>query len=927
MTGPQESASFSERGSQTEPWLAALLDGLPTPTLLVEPGSARVLFANRAAHRLAGGRLPTGVALEDYDSVYFCTDADGHRIPAAALPTARVARGEDVDDYEMNWHTAAGVRSLLLSARALPLADHPPTAVVVFDDVTALKAAEDRLRDQLDFTRAIAESLGEGVYAVDLEGCTTFLNPAGERLLGWTADELEGRPMHDTIHFQRADGTRLARHDCPLFEVTRSGRMVEVEEDVFTRRDGELLTVAYSSAPIVTDGRITGAVVAFRDVAERERAERERADLLQRERAARAAAEAHERRSAFLADATTLVATSLDYETTLRSLARLAVPTLADWCVIDVIDERREPRRVAVGHGDPGAAELAERVRGVGTDRGGRLGIHEVLRTGRPLLAEDFERAVTPHGPLEGEQGDVLRAMAPCSYMIVPLLARGHTLGAVTLVAASSGRRYDAEDLRLAEDLAHRAGQSVDNARLYREAQESSARRRRQVEQLAELTDASLAVAARRTVPDVLQAAAGGARALVDADAALVRLLPASPAEPPVDALARAEGPDRWSGSADVVAGGELGALARATGRSVRLDGEGLRADPAWSAGGAGAPPGGWLGAPLVGRDGVNLGLLAVAGRGQEEELSAEDEAVLVQLAQIVSVALENVRLLEERGHVARTLQQSLLPPRLPAIAGVGLAARYRAVGEVNQVGGDFYDVFEVGPRSWGIVIGDVCGKGAEAAAVTALARYTLRAAATTESAPARILEILNTAMLSQRGDYRFATVAYARLDLDPDGARATICSAGHPLPLLRRAGEPLAPVGHPGTLLGVVPEPDLDERSVELAPGDALIFYTDGVTEARAPELLLDVEQIGARLGPCGPGATELARCVERIALEVAGGSPRDDLAVLVARLDDERPQAQSVTPSSQARRVTSAAAAAPPRPATSARRSPSSP
>jgi two-component system, cell cycle sensor histidine kinase and response regulator CckA len=137
-------------------------------------------------------------------------------------------------------------------------------------DVTELKRAEEQLRHQLDFNTAITSSLGEGVYALDREGRVTFMNPAAESALGWTQAELLGQQMHEVIHSQHADGARRPASECPLLEVLKSGQTVKVENDVFTRKDGSLFPVSYTSSPIITAGLILGAVLAFRDISERQ---------------------------------------------------------------------------------------------------------------------------------------------------------------------------------------------------------------------------------------------------------------------------------------------------------------------------------------------------------------------------------------------------------------------------------------------------------------------------------------------------------------------------------------------------------------------------------------------------------------------------------------------------------------------------------
>lgn len=163
--------------------------------------------------------------------------------------------------------------------------------------------AEERLRRQLDFTRAITNSLGEGVYALDREGCLTFMNRAAEHLLGWTEAELLGKNMHDVIHFQRADGTRMSAAECPLLKVVEANVTYRTDDDVFTRKDGQTFPVSYTSSPVLTDGQVTGAVLAFRDMTERKNIEGEMREQKETAQRARAKAEASEEHYRFLAEA------------------------------------------------------------------------------------------------------------------------------------------------------------------------------------------------------------------------------------------------------------------------------------------------------------------------------------------------------------------------------------------------------------------------------------------------------------------------------------------------------------------------------------------------------------------------------------------------------------------------------------------------
>jgi serine phosphatase RsbU (regulator of sigma subunit) len=267
------------------------------------------------------------------------------------------------------------------------------------------------------------------------------------------------------------------------------------------------------------------------------------------------------------------------------------------------------------------------------------------------------------------------------------------------------------------------------------------------------------------------------------------------------------------------------------------------------------------------------------------------------QLAARCAIAIDNARLFRERTRIARTLQESLLPPVLPELPGVDVGARFHAAGAGYEVGGDFYDVFEIGGGSFGTTIGDVCGKGADAAAVTALARYTLRATALRERSPAETLRTLNEAMLKQGGDRRFCTVLYVRFDPLPAGMRATISSAGHPLPLVLRTGAEPSDAGAHGTLLGVVPDPDLHDVAVDLKPGDALVLYTDGVTEARAPKRVWGSNDLAGFVGQHEPlRAAAIAERIERGALSAQADEPRDDVAIVVIKVAGADPAAPRV-------------------------------
>jgi serine phosphatase RsbU (regulator of sigma subunit) len=275
--------------------------------------------------------------------------------------------------------------------------------------------------------------------------------------------------------------------------------------------------------------------------------------------------------------------------------------------------------------------------------------------------------------------------------------------------------------------------------------------------------------------------------------------------------------------------------------------------------------------------------IIGAVSFSSDREYGPDDLVLAEDLALRAALALDNARLYENLGSVAQMLQQSLLPQRLPVLPWMDLAARYRPAGDGSLIGGDFYDVL---PREDGLdlIIGDVTGKGARAAALTAQVRHTLRTAARYESSPAAVLDVVNRTLLGERGDTgRYCTVAMCRIELN-GGATATICCAGHPMPMLVRGGGVVEHVGKPGSVLGWVPDPKLIDIEFALEASESLVLFTDGVTEARATGDMYGLRGLEELLrAAAGEDAAGIAARVDRAAARA--GQRRDDVAVLVAR------------------------------------------
>jgi serine phosphatase RsbU (regulator of sigma subunit) len=286
---------------------------------------------------------------------------------------------------------------------------------------------------------------------------------------------------------------------------------------------------------------------------------------------------------------------------------------------------------------------------------------------------------------------------------------------------------------------------------------------------------------------------------------------------------------------------------------------------------------------PMVARGRTHgaISFLHLGGRAQYEP---DQLAVLEDLTGRAAMALDNARLYAERAHVAHTLQRSLMPSALPDIAGLELASCFRPMGAGNEVGGDFYDVFAEQDSCW-LVVGDVCGKGAEAAALTGFLRHTTVAHARKGMSPGAVLTEVNRAMLNQDFGGRFATAIVARLRFLQSGVAVTVASAGHPPGLIVRAGGQVEECGGHGALLGIFEDTVIQEVTTALQPRDALALYTDGLLEARAPEQMVTLEQLTERLerSSAGPAQGTADALLGLVDFEQ---DVRDDVAVVVARV-----------------------------------------
>ncbi|WP_030895016.1 SpoIIE family protein phosphatase [Streptomyces sp. NRRL S-474] len=485
------------------------------------------------------------------------------------------------------------------------------------------------------------------------------------------------------------------------------------------------------------------------------------------------------------------------------------------------------------------------------------------------------------------------------SVVTVPLKVEGRLTGSLGVAAESPGRYSNEEALRL-QFAADRIALAVESARLG----ELERLRRGSLSFLVEASDLlagtldrdqTLALMAQMTVPKLAtwcavytiadQASEPYLSYVLHEDEELIdgikSLLSKVPPPDPVPT----PGARVWTAPGEVAHQAAL----RSSMRSLGLSGGPTRQvtpgiGPTLAT--ASAVGGETVVLPLVARNRV-IGMLTL-GKPTDEHFRQEILELAEDLSRRAALALDNARLYSERTAISQSLQRSLLPPELPTIEGVEVEVIYRAAGEGNEVGGDFYDVFPIRDGSYGFAIGDVCGTGPNAAAVTGLARHALRLLAREGLSGPAVLERLNSAILDEGARSRFLTLLYGEMRPQEDGsAELKVVCAGHPLPLRLRQDGTVEPAAEPQPLLGVIDDLELYEQTVTLDPGDVLLCVTDGVTERREGSRMLGDDGLADVLTTCtgltaGAVAARIMRAVERFASD----APSDDMAILAMRV-----------------------------------------
>jgi PAS domain S-box-containing protein len=448
----ETSAALRHQHEQLRVTLASIGDAV-----IVTDTNGVVTFLNPVAQELTGW-LPQEAAGQPLDRVFRIINE--HTRAPAEDPVSKVLQdGVVVGLANHTLLLSKDGREIPIDDSAAPIRGEDGTVagvVLVFRDVTeARRAIEARL-----YLAAIVESSDDAIIGKDLNGIIVSWNKGAERLYGYTAAEIVGRPL-----------ALLVPPDHPnelpaLMERLKRGERIEHYETVRVCKDGRRLDMSLTISPIVdAEGNIIGASKIARDITARRR---------------------NEASLRFLAEASKLLAELLDVPATLCKVAGLAVPRFADWCAVDLLEPGGSLRRLAVAHVDPAKVALAHELhRRRPPDPHAPRGLWNVLRTGKAELMPDMPDSLLVEAIKDPELLHIVRELGLKSYLAVPLTARGRTFGVLTFVAAESGRRFDADDLRLAEDLAHRAAIAIENARLYGELQETDRRKDEWIAMLA----------------------------------------------------------------------------------------------------------------------------------------------------------------------------------------------------------------------------------------------------------------------------------------------------------------------------------------------------------------------------------------------------------------------------------------------------------
>jgi anti-anti-sigma factor len=716
----------------------------------------------------------------------------------------------------------------------------------------------DRERREAEQTKrhlaAIVQFSDDAIISKDLDGIILSWNAGAQRLYGYTPEEAIGRHVSMLAPPESSDEIPA------IMARLRRGELIERYESTRIRRDGTRFDVSLTISPMRdASGKIIGASTIARDITDRKH---------------------FERSQQFFAEASEVLSRSLDVHATLGALARLVVSSLADWCIVDMAAEdggTLEP--IIVAHRDPTKEAIIRAL------REGYPGVPnaaaQVVASGESIRVPELTDAMIVATVQDPEYHAAIRSLGARSVMIVPLHANDRVLGAITFVSAESGRRYGTDDQAIAEELARRAILAVENSRLHEAEQAARISAERTAQRIERLHAVSTALSEALTLDRVTEVvvdqsmqalgAGAGALSLLSGDGTSLELVRA--VGYPEDLVRRWH---RYSpGQIDQID------VAMRTGQVVWYESRDAVRDrfstdealPGAFRHGARAA------VPLMLR-GAAMGVLYF-NFGQSRRFDAGETEFMLTLGHQCAQAIERARLYAHAHHIAGTLQLALLPAEVPQAPGMRIDAAYIAATPEAEVGGDWYDAFRLPDGRLAVAIGDVVGRGVEAAVIMGQMRQAIRVAAVEGHDPATVLALVSRVLQLSHKHGGMTTAIFGVID--PISRTFTYATAGHPAPIF-------AAEGHAHTLpssgmpLGFMERDAAPSWSVDLPPGSRLVLYTDGLIEFdRDPSTGLAVLLRAVEEELRDPAPRPAHSILHRV---VAEGS-RDDIAIITVALD----------------------------------------
>lgn len=652
--------------------------------------------------------------------------------------------------------------------------------------------------------REIAQSLGEGLYVMDSSARLTFMNHEAERLLGWSADELLGKPVHECFHIA-VEGKELDASECPIIGVLKTGKTYRSDDALFARKDKPPIRVSCTSTPLVDNGEVVAVITVFQDITERKKIEQELKESEVRYRT--------------LAEAAHDMIFIIDRDDTVRYVNKFAALSLG----------RKPEELVGTRRSELFQADVDEHQ---------RRRLHSVFETGSALYSEektafpDRDRWLSTWlAPVSDDKGNIVSVMG---------ISRDIT---------ESKRAKELSDAL--NDINAAIGSTLDFDMIM-----------------------------RRVIVDAVKVLGcdSGAIALREDEHRVLSYIYGMPAE--------------YTGLRISKKQAKHMRLAAKEGTAIVVDDtmNDDRVDPHLM---------GFLGvrslvdATLIVK-GEPAGDICFHHRSKVRPFESIEIDFVNKIAASVSLALENARLYAVEHNIADTLQEALLT--VPEeIKGIEFGHIYRSATEEARVGGDFYDVFELGDGKIAVVVGDVSGKGLEAARLAVLVKTAVKAYTHKVDNPAAIMSETNELLIKTPDSAMFVTAFVGLLDVK--SGHLAYCSAGHPPPLLRRKSGHTECLSTTSPIIGAFPGLSYNSDRIDLQPGDILFLYTDGVTEARKKDEFFGEKRLTKTLEELSwqtaAGAT--SRLFESIT-SFTNGKLSDDIALLAIALSrDEDSQSKA--------------------------------